>query len=124
MADIKQINDVIIKGINNFTTPYNQPAENIQIIFRLSEEKKLLFQTCVNQQRKEEKQLQQLIGNNWWNFQVKTHIRGLLNMFIKQSGLSEKEINLMAGVKAGDHVYVWLRNGDQLIRQVEAEELK
>lgn len=124
MADIKQINDVIVKGIRKFTKPYGQPAENIQVVFKLDQDNKLQFVTCVNQQPKNSVTLQQLIGSNLYNMMVKSHIRELLERFGKQYPENKTEINLMAGVKAGDHVYVWLRKNNDLIRQLDPDDLK
>lgn len=119
-----KITSIMVRGINKFVKPYNEPAENIQVVFKLDNGGKLQYFTCINQQLKNTVTLEYLIGKNIYNMLVERHIKKLLQKFAGQHGLADDQVNLMAGVKAKDHVYVWLRNGNELIRQIEPDELK
>lgn len=118
-----RITDAIARGIHKFVKPYNEPAENIQIVFKLDSGGNVEFFTCVKQQLKNSVKLEYLIGKNIYNLLVKKHIKKLLQKFASQTGLHDDQVNLLAGIKAQDHVYVWLRKNQELIRQVEDNEL-
>lgn len=119
-----KITTAIAKGIHKFVKPYAEPAENIQIVFKLDNGGNLVFFTCINQQLKNTITLEYLIGKNIYNMLVKKHIKNLLQKFASQAGLPDDQVNMMTGIKAQDHVYVWLRKENELIRQLEPEDLK
>lgn len=125
MVKSEQVLEIISKGIMRFEKPYDEKAENIQLVFSINDKNQVNYVTCVNQAPRNTVTLKDLIGNNIYNVLVNTHIKKLLEKFAQQNNLPKSDINLMAGLNAQNEVYVNLRNKNTLIRVInDPDELR
>lgn len=125
MVSPEKIKEVLIAGINRFVKPYSEPAENIQLVFRLKSDGDVGYYTFINYKIKETVKLHHIRGKDITNFVVNDHIKKLLKRFAADNNTDENQVNLMAGLRGSDGLFIWLRKGDETIREIKnAAELK
>lgn len=122
MITTQQINAVIRKGLQRFEKPYQVPAEKIQIVFTLAEGK-VQYIMCIDQKRTNTVTLKQLIGANVYNPLVESKIKALLEKYSRENSAKAEGLNILAGMKAEDHVYYALRQNEEIIRAIDPGEL-
>ena len=125
MISEKQITSAICQGINKLAgTWYKIEPQRIELLLRLKNDK-VDFISLVDQKPAHSVQLKDLIGNNFYNGMIKSHLTKILKRLGDTDKISDQSVNLLIAVTEKQEVKMILRNNDITIRQItDPSELK